>query len=354
MKRQFNSPNFQGSALMPSKTRSTVLGLLAFCVLSILVFPAVPRQTSAGILAPEEKAESIRKIIPLLQDNYVFPEIVKDIDKRLQSKLKEGVFDAASTPAAFAAALTREFQAVAKDRHLRAFAAGARSSGAAPRTYPLTDRALGAEGVQIEEFGFLKAARLAGNVGYLEIKTFGPSSYEKETIAAMKYLENAEAVLLDVRRNGGGSPDVVQLICSYFFDKGVHLNSLYWRKGDRTQEFRTLDQIDGRRRPDVPLFVLTSNRTFSGAEEFAYNLQARKRALLIGEVTGGGANPGGSFPVNSWLSVFIPTGRAINPVTGTNWEGTGVVPEKVVDADAAWTVALELARAAAAKSRSSR
>jgi len=344
-----------GSVAMSRKNRLLLIAVAVCWLLSPVMGPAAQTQNTVEKPSSEQKAEAIQQIIPLLRDNYVFPDVAKDLEKHLLSKLKEGAFEAAGTYAAFAAALTQEFQTVAKDRHLRAFAGGGGAgTPPAPRPFPLTDQALSAGSVQLKEFGFLRAAKLAGNIGYLEIRTFGSSQYEKETVEAMKFLENVDAVLLDIRRNGGGSPQVVQFVCSYFFDPGVHLNSLYWRKGDRTQEFRTLDRVEGRRRPDVPLFILTSNRTFSGAEEFAYNLQTRKRATLVGEVTGGGANPGGSFTVNSWLRVFIPTGRAINPVTGTNWEGTGVVPEKITDADSAWTVALDLAKEAAAKFRPSR
>src|SRR5262249_22574655 len=125
----------------------------------------------------------------------------------------------------------------------------------------------------------------------------------------------------------------------------VHLNSLYWRKGDRTEEFWTRKALDGKRYTGKPVYVLTSARTFSGAEEFAYNLQSRKRATIVGETTGGGAHPGGVRPINDHFAMFVPTGRAINPVTGTNWEGTGVKPDVAVRADEA----LETAHALAVK-----
>ena len=144
---------------------------------------------------------------------------------------------------------------------------------------------------------------------------------------------------------------MVQYLCSYFFDERVHLNSLYWRRGDRTEEYWTLEEVGGKKLPDVPLFVLTSSRTFSGAEEFSYNMQTRKRATLVGETTGGGANPGGGFPINADLTVFIPTGAAVNPVTGTNWEGVGVVPEVKTTAEEALDQAMVLAKKAAEEYR---
>jgi tetratricopeptide (TPR) repeat protein len=167
----------------------------------------------------------------------------------------------------------------------------------------------------------------------------------------MNFLANCDAVIFDLRRNGGGSPGMIRFITSWLFEEPTHLNSLYWREGDRTEEFWTQADIPGKRLAEVPAFVLTSNFTFSGGEEFTYNLQSLKRATIIGETTGGGAHPGGTVPVGERFMAFIPTGRAINPITGTNWEGTGVVPDIQVAADDALDTALPLAREAADKRR---
>jgi len=147
---------------------------------------------------------------------------------------------------------------------------------------------------------------------------------------------------------------MVQYLCSFFFDEKVHLNSLYWRQGEVTTDFWTLDKINGERMPEVPLFVLTSDRTFSAAEEFSYNMQTQKRATLVGQTTGGGANPGQMVRLNKELGVFIPTGRAINPITKTNWEGVGVIPEVKVSPEETLDKAHELAREAAEEFRSKR
>jgi C-terminal processing protease CtpA/Prc len=201
---------------------------------------------------------------------------------------------------------------------------------------------------RLSNYGFQKLEHFEHNIGYLDLRGFVPEHLGRETaIGAMKFLANSDAIIIDLRKNGGGDPKMVQLICSYFFDKKIHLNSLYWRHTDRTVEYWTLDEVEGKRMPDVPLFILTSNRTFSGAEEFCYNMQTRERATLIGETTGGGANPGGTFNINDQFSIFIPTGRAINPVTKTNWEGVGVKPDIKIDADKALDRALEEAKKAA-------
>jgi C-terminal processing protease CtpA/Prc len=155
-----------------------------------------------------------------------------------------------------------------------------------------------------------------------------PKTGAETVAAAMNFLANTDALIFDLRQNGGGDPEMVALISSYLFgDKPVHLNSLYWRKGDRTEDFYTKPNLANKKFGDKDIYVLTSSRTFSGAEEFSYNLKNLKRATLIGETTGGGANPGGMFRLSEHFGVFIPTGRAVSPITKTNWEGTGVEPD---------------------------
>lgn len=176
--------------------------------------------------------------------------------------------------------------------------------------------------------GFRELKLLEGNVAYLDISGFAEMDRAKEIADAyMKLLSQADAVIIDLSKNGGGSPYMVQYLCSYFFDQKLHLNSLYYREGDKTEEYWTLDEVGGRKMADVPLFLIISEETFSGAEEFAYNMQTQKRASLIGQTSAGAANPGGTRMINNDLGIFIPTGRAINPITNTSWENTGVVPD---------------------------
>ena len=190
-------------------------------------------------------------------------------------------------------------------------------------------------------FCFEKIERLAGNVGYLDLRCFVGAEFAGETaVAAMNFLGNSDAVIIDVRKNGGGDPSMVQLITSYFFDEPTHLNSFYIRKGNTTQQFWTSAHVAGKRMANVPVYVLTSSRTFSAAEEFTYNLKNLKRATIVGETTGGGAHPvNAHFLADVHLLAFIPFGRAVNPITGTNWEGTGIAPDIQVPADTALTAA---------------
>jgi C-terminal processing protease CtpA/Prc len=134
------------------------------------------------------------------------------------------------------------------------------------------------------------------------------------------------------------------MICSYFFnEQPVHLNSLHWREDNLTEQFWTLSYLPGRRMLDQPVYILISKETFSGGEEFAYNLQTQRRATLVGEATGGGAHAGSSYRIHPHFEAFIPNGYAINPVTGTNWEGRGVQPDVPASQEQALEVAYQLA-----------
>ena len=302
-------------------------------------------------LTKKEQQQVIKKIIPLLRDRYVFPDKAIKIGNHLKKRMAKNAFKDYTEPAAFAMAVTKEMHSVFEDRHLRVRLRRQRQIQGQTGN-PLLDGYLNYMRPFADNFGFKTVKILEGNVGYLDFRYFGNSQLGTKVVAsAMAFLENTDAMIIDMRKNGGGSPAMVQLVCSYFFHKKVHLNSIYWRRGNFTAEFWTLDKIKGQRRPDVPLFVLTSKRTFSGAEEFSYNMLTQKRATLIGEVTGGGANPGGGAPLGSKFTIFIPTGRAINPITNTNWEGTGVTPHIIIAADQALERAHEEAKKAAKENR---
>jgi C-terminal processing protease CtpA/Prc len=144
-----------------------------------------------------------------------------------------------------------------------------------------------------------------------------------------------------MRHNGGGAPEGVVFWCSYLFgqEKPTHLNDIFRADTGETRQFWTLPYVPGTRYPDQPVFLLTSERTFSGGEDLCYTLQALGRAEVIGETTGGGAHPTRPFPVSAAVHIAVPFARSVNPVTGTNWQGTGVVPDVAVPAAQAYDVA---------------
>ena len=288
----------------------------------------------------------IDNLIKELNDAYVFPEVAKKMETDLRARLSAKEYDAITSGRAFAEKLTADVQSISKDKHLRVrFSA-----------QPIPIRKERGEPTAEEKernswfnrrvnFGFERVERMNGNIGYIDLRGFNDHESGAETVAAaMKFLANTDALIFDLRQNGGGSPFMVALISSYLFgDKPVHLNSLYWRKGDKTDEFWTKPELAKVRFQDKDVYVLTSNRTFSAGEEFTYNLKNLKRATIIGETTGGGAHPGGFERLGDHFGAFIPTGRAISPITKTNWEGTGVEPDVKVPKDQALKTAYLMA-----------
>ena len=334
--------------------RSARPHVLRTCLVVLMVCTAVSARPALAQNPPpptpvdaNERRSVVQQIAQLLDEHYVFPDVALKSGAHLEAKLAAGAFDDMVDALTYADALTRELQSVNHDKHMRVRVRPIDQAGAQEHD-PGAAAARQLREMSGRNFGFESVEHLDGNIGYLDLRYFAPPELASgNAVAAMQLLSNSDAIIIDLRNNSGGSPQMVQLLCSYFFDTRTHLNSLYWRSGDRTQEFWTLDEVPGRRMPRVPLFVLSSSGTFSGAEEFTYNMQTRDRATIVGETTGGGANPGGTMPVGERFEIFIPTGRAINPVTGTNWEGVGVKPDVTVDASVALDSALVMARAAA-------
>jgi hypothetical protein len=288
------------------------------------------------------RGQALQSLVRELNRSYVFPDKAAAMDRQLNTRLRQHAYDGMTSRLEFARAVTEDMQGVTHDKHLHVDVSCSRSgsrsaSGASNPASP---------GERPRIFG--KTQRFEGNVAYVEIATFGvPATQVREEVRdTMSQASDAAAIIFDVRRNGGGEPETVALVTSYVFGaEPVHLNSLYWRIPDRTDDFYTDPKVQGTKfGPTKPIYVLTSSRTFSAAEEFTYNLQTRKRATIVGETTGGGAHPGDVMSLPFGLTVFVPNGRAINPITHTNWEGTGVKPDVAVAADAALETAQKLAR----------
>jgi C-terminal processing protease CtpA/Prc len=261
----------------------------------------------------------------------------------VRGRAKRGEYAAITDGNEFAKLLTEHFRDVSHDRHLFVNFSPTRlpedSSSPSPDAM-----ARYRESMREANCAFEKVEHLNGNIGYLKFNGFSdPEVCAPTAIAAMNFLGNVDAIIFDLRQNSGGDPKMVALLCSYLFATNTHLNDLWTRKGDETEQFWTLPYVPGKRLPSLPVYVLTSHRTFSGAEEFANNLKVLKRATIVGEVTGGGAHPVNGHRIDDRFTIGVPFARAINPVTKTNWEGVGVEPDVKVPADDALTTAQALA-----------
>lgn len=297
-----------------------------------------PQAPPDGTVDAAARTAVIDGLMKELTESYVFPDIAKKMRADLEQRKAASEYDAITSSRAFADKLSQDLQAISKDKHLRVRFSARPLPPRRERSEPTADELK--QEIQMMKrgnFGFDRAERLDGNIGYIELRGFtDPESGAATVAATMTFLANTDALIFDLRQNGGGDPVMVALISSYLFgDKPVHLNDLYWRKGDKTESFWTKPEKATVKFPDKDVYILTSNRTFSAAEEFSYNLKNLKRATIVGETTRGGAHPGGMVRLSDHFGVFIPTGRAINPISKTNWEGTGVEPDIKVPANQA-------------------
>jgi C-terminal processing protease CtpA/Prc len=310
--------------------------LLAILCLAGSSLPSLARAQEPPAKPPaldaKTRAEVVQKVGELLVKSYIFPDKAKDMQALLNKKLKGGEYDKVEEVNLFARTLTQDLRGVSKDRHIRVTygpemvkrISSRNSQSDAERE---RERKESIERERRGNFGFHKVELFDGNIGYLDLRFFSGRREAGETaVAAMNFLANADAVIIDLRQNGGGSPAMIQLISTYFLNDYTHLNSFENRGEDTLQQFWSLPYVPGKPMFDTDLYILTSQRTFSAAEEFTYNLKNLKRATIVGETTGGGAHPGGSQIVNDDFLVWVPTGRAVNPITKTNWEGTGIEP----------------------------
>lgn len=294
------------------------------------------------------RKEVVETLAREMEANYTFADKGRQVAEDLRARLKRGEYDKLATAQEFARTLTEQIRVPTSDKHLRVTYSdkefGVPNARREPTPAELEEQLAFFRSIN---FGVEKIERLPGNIGYIDLRGFSPAALAGDTIsAAMNVLANADALIVDLTRNGGGDPATVAHMTSYLFDERTHLNDLVWREGgkERVEHFWTTDAVAGKRfGSKKPIYVLTSKRTFSGAEEFSYNLKNLKRATIIGETTGGGAHPGRQFRLAKNFGAFIATGRARSPITQTNWEGTGVVPDVGVPAEQALNTAQRMA-----------
>lgn len=287
----------------------------------------------------------IRSLCEKLRACYVFPDIAEQLCTCLQNHLENGDY-ADVDDELLALALTMHLQEVNRDEHL----------WVRWHTEPLPEEESSLRhnlawqdecmlAARLDNYGFHKIERLPGNIGHIEIRYFHRPAWSGNIVAAaMTCMANMDAMIIDLRRCTGGYPGMVALLTSYFFgEEPVHLSSIYWRDDDFTQQYWTLPYVPGKRFDVKPVYVLTSRVTFSAGEEFASILQSRGRATIIGDKTDGGAHPGTSYRLSPHFEVFIPIGLTTNPITGTDLEGVGVIPDISIPQEQAFTAAYYMA-----------
>ncbi|MGI5445655.1 S41 family peptidase [Streptomyces sp. CA-243310] len=286
--------------------------------------------------------QMIEEALERIDAGYVFPGKIPAIRTAIGDRLAAGAYEDLDGPA-LCEAVTAHLQEVCPDKHLRLLWTDEPQS-AAPADAD-GGRAAFLALLRAEGQGIRRVERLEGNVGLIELRRVATAAEGASAIgAAMQLVAHSSALVLDLRACLGGSPEGAAMWCSYFFpDDQVHLNDIHDRRTETTRQFWTTAHLPAPRYLDRPVQVLTSGTTFSAGEDIAYTLQANGRAVVVGETTRGGAHPTTRYAVTEHVLVTVPTARAVNTVTGTNWEGVGVIPDVPVPADQALEEALKTA-----------
>ena len=287
-------------------------------------------------LSSEDKRKVITALTKLLEENYVFPEIGKEIAKRIKQNQKLGKYKNLVEAEAFAKMVTKHLRSINGDRHLSLWY---QPEQASEETYEPDDDLLRSRG-KYSNYGFEEVKILPGNVGYIKMSSFSLDQLYFEAqptiTAAIKFVSHGDALIIDLRDNPGGSARMIKFLASYLFDETpVHLNDYYFRHIDHTEAYWTLADVPGVRLPHLSVYILINKNTFSAAEGFSYNLKHLGRTTIIGERSGGGSHGGSTMRVSDQFVAYVPYSRSIHPVTKTDWEGQGVVPHMETDSDAA-------------------
>jgi C-terminal processing protease CtpA/Prc len=306
---------------------STLCGslLLAFTTLA----NEVPAMSTANSLDESSRHKIISSVISELEQGYVFEKKAVEIGHMLRSNQQRKNYKSITNSIEFAQTLTEQLQQATGDKHLQVEFSD-EVIPAANDTQGLEERAaFEMEMWRAHNFGIEKIERLKFNMGYLKLSAFGPVKEVGPLLAsAMNLLNNMDSLIIDLRGNFGGSEQTVQLLASYLLNERTHLLNMFKREGNRTEQHWSSDYVEGKRfgqQKDV--YILIDNNSFSAAEDFSYAMKNLKRATLIGEASGGAANSGDMVRIDDHFSLFLPTARGYSPITKTNWEGKGVIPD---------------------------
>lgn len=322
--------------------RALAASILAATLSCAPAFAHSPDAADDMRISPASRSQLIETLATEVNNRYVFPDVAKKLGAALREQHQRGAYDGITSARQLSDLLTRELQTMSKDRHLRVSYSAKPKPAMAPgagQSPEDAERRLTA--MRANNFGVKKVEHLPFNIGYLELEGFAPARAAADTLAAaMTLLAHTDALIIDLRNNGGGDAAAVLQLASYLLDKPTHLSDFYHREGERIEPRWTSDAVAGvRYGQDKPVTILTSKYTFSAAEDFSYALKNLKRATIVGETTGGGANPGDDIRLLPHFSAFVPLGRSISPITASNWEAVGVTPDVSVCADDAMRTA---------------
>jgi hypothetical protein len=332
----------ESSATWWAGTRTRGVMVAAFLLSQLALADPFAGDRAAQVDARTRK-EVLEELARKLESQYAIPDMATKLAKAVRAKEKANAYSKIESAPEFARAVTNDLYVVGHDKHLRVnFSFGPVPQGTTGARLPAPDVVQ-----QMRRLNGMirKVEILEGNVGYMRVNGVPLLEAARDAVAAaFAFVHSTDALIIDNRGDGGGDPHTVALYMSYLSDgKPYVVNTFHWREGNRVEEFMTTDLGELAYGAHKPVFILNSAGTFSGGEELAYDLQVSKRGVIVGEVSGGGANPGGPVPLGHQFVANIPGGQAVNPVTQTSWEGVGVQPDVPVAAAAALNKAHALA-----------
>lgn len=302
------------------------------------------------------RTQAVDALVAQLNQHYVFPDKAKQVEAVLRQRQNEGKYDALTDGRQLAKQLTDDVRGVAHDLHMsvrfsRGLVPTDDERGPPPKSEAewkerlnLGQRVFMGVYRRVSKLGVEKVDHLGRNIGYLQVSGFPPPfAVADKYAAAMDKLADTDGLIIDLRENGGGGPDTVALLVSYFVDQRTRLNDIWHRDTGTSEQHWTLDKVDGKRYGGKkPVIILAGPGTMSAGEDFTYTMQAMKRATVVGAPTWGGAHPTRPFRLGDHFYALIPSARSISPITNSNWEGTGVIPDIAVAPDKALETAKEL------------
>jgi hypothetical protein len=314
--------------------------------ISLLGMASADVKAREFVLDEAERSRVIEGVARLMEEFYLFPEVGKSAAAKLRAQQKRGDYRGITDGEVFAVRLEDDLKALSGDKHygIDFFAKVMPPQEPSSRPHP-DPRQMAAINC-----GFEQAAHYPPNIGYLKLNIFAePDVCSSTGIAAMNFLADSDTLIIDLRDNHGGAPHMVALLSSYLFDEPTHLDDIYDRGQNTTEQLWTFPYMPGKKFTGKSVYVLTSNRTFSAGEEFSFDLKNLKRVTLIGETTGGGAHVIAPHRIDEHFFIRLPFGRFMNPITKADWEGTGVEPDIKVAATDALDEALKRARSGPTK-----